>query len=298
MMRQSSRRIFLRRLLGGSASTLLMPLVPSLLGKAFAQEADEDEEIFRKKFLWATSNSFAGKPMGEITSRIGISFLGAPYVENPLDPPGEEHLVVNLHAFDCVTFVETSLALARCVKAMASSYQDYTRELRRIRYRSGVMKGYASRLHYFSDWIRDNEEKGVVRNVTQGLGGRSYHKALNFMTSHRGSYPQLADDAMYRELQKIEHELLQYPLLSIPSTAVLTAERKIRSGDIIAIASSIEGLDVTHTGMAVAEGRTVRFLHAPLSGGTVLMSEGTLSEYVTHLGTSAAGIMVARPQEP
>ena len=276
----------------------LLSALPPFLRRALAQEEAADEQIFRDKFSWATSNGFAGKPMGEIAARVGISFLGAPYVEHPLDPPGEEHLVVNLHAFDCVTFVETSLALARCVKAMASSYKDYERELQRIRYRGGALKGYASRLHYFSEWIRDNEHKRIARDITQSLGGRSYRKVLNFMTSHRGSYPQLAADEVYRQIQGIESGLLQFPLSAVSRGDVQRAERRIRSGDIIGIATSIDGLDVTHTGMAVAEGGRVRFLHAPLSGGTVVMSDGSLAEYVMRLGPSATGIMVARPQDP
>jgi len=44
-------------------------------------------------------------------------FPGAPYQTGTLEMPGREKLVVNLHAFDCTTFVETVLALARCAAA-------------------------------------------------------------------------------------------------------------------------------------------------------------------------------------
>ena len=47
-------------------------------------------------------------------------------------------------------------------------------------------------------------------------------------------------------------------------------------------------------GMAVRSGRIVRLLHAPLSDGTVQLSERALPEYVAAL-TKASGIIVARP---
>jgi hypothetical protein len=295
---RSTRRHFLYRVGAGAAASFLIPMLPPFLRELMAQEDAGDERVFRAKFLWATSNGYAGKPVGEIAARLGMSFVGAPYIEHPLEAQGDEHLIVNLRAFDCVTFVESMLALARCVKAMASTYQDFSRELRQIRYRGGNIKGYASRLHYFSEWVRDNERKGVVRDLTQSLGGISYRKTLNFMTTHRNSYAQLENDGVYQQILGVEHDLLDAPLRFIPRAGVAKAERHMKSGDIIGLTTSIDGLDVTHTGLAVADGPIIRFLHAPLSGGSVAYPEGTLGEYVNHGSSSMSGIIIVRPQEP
>jgi hypothetical protein len=63
----------------------------------------------------------------------------------------------------------------------------------------------------------------------------------------------------------------------------------------VLVATSIAGLDVTHTGLAYrsADG-VMRVLHAPLSGGVVQVSPGTVAEYVNGL-RSSTGILAARP---
>jgi hypothetical protein len=59
----------------------------------------------------------------------------------------------------------------------------------------------------------------------------------------------------------------------------------------------MEGMDVSHTGLVIRQGDVVRFIHAPLSGKKVLISTGSLAEYVTGIRTHT-GIVVARPVEP
>ena len=64
---------------------------------------------------------------------------------------------------------------------------------------------------------------------------------------------------------------------------------------MLAFATSIEGLDVTHAAFAYRDARSVlRVLHAPLSGGVVEVTGATLTEYVTAIRRST-GILVARP---
>ena len=63
-----------------------------------------------------------------------------------------------------------------------------------MRYRGGKRGGYASRLHYFSEWIADGERRGLVRDLGTELGGVEDGRPLRFMTSHRDSYPALADE--------------------------------------------------------------------------------------------------------
>ncbi|MBK8007011.1 MAG: DUF1460 domain-containing protein [Gemmatimonadetes bacterium] len=64
---------------------------------------------------------------------------------------------------------------------------------------------------------------------------------------------------------------------------------------MLAFATSIEGLDVTHTALVhrAPDGET-RVLHAPLSGGTVEIAARALPDYVSAI-RRATGILVARP---
>jgi hypothetical protein len=71
----------------------------------------------------------------------------------------------------------------------------------------------------------------------------------------------------------------------------------IRNGDIIAATTTVEGLDVSHTGLALWIDGSLHLMHAPLVGEAVQISEVSLAERVGRIG-GQDGIMVARPTEP
>ena len=123
---------------------------------------------------------------------VGKYFLGFPYAKNTLERQGRETLVINLREFDCFTFVENVVALAGMVQKGKAHFRGYAAQLKKIRYRHGISKGYTSRLHYFSDWLYDNEQKGILKNVTRRSGGEPFRKNFNFMTRHREEYPALS----------------------------------------------------------------------------------------------------------
>ena len=71
---------------------------------------------------------------------------------------------------------------------------------------------------------------------------------------------------------------------------------RIETGDVLAFATAIPGLDVTHAAFAYRDaGGILRVLHAPLSGGVVEVTHATLPEYVAAI-RQATGILVARPR--
>ena len=112
------------------------------------------------------------------------NLLGVPYVANTLDGTDEETLVVHLDKVDCTTLVETVLALSLTDKYGKSDFESYKKALRCIRYRNGKQAGYVSRLHYFSDWIKDNEQKGIVH---EEWGYHSdYHQYKGLDVVHTG----------------------------------------------------------------------------------------------------------------
>ena len=123
---------------------------------------EDDALLCSKKFELAASLNLRKKPIGEVVIEMGKSFLGTEYVANTLEQPGEEHLVVNLHGLDCVSFYENALVFARCIKKNKTTFDDYKKELQFIRYRGGIISGYTSRLHYTSDYFFDNEKKRVL----------------------------------------------------------------------------------------------------------------------------------------
>ena len=164
----------------------------------------EDREICEELLRSAWERGDRAKPLAEIVVETGQRFLGAPYEPATLEREGPEELVVNLRAFDCVTFVENAIVLAGLIRAGKTGFADYLAALERIRYRRGRLDGYASRLHYFTDWLYDNGRKGIVRDVTRAIGGVPFRKAFHYLTDRREDHPALKDPATFRRLRLIE----------------------------------------------------------------------------------------------
>ena len=243
-------------------------------------------------------------PLGRAATRVGELAAGTPYEAHTLEAylsdrgdPGAEPLTLSLTRFDCVTLVEACLAVARASQGAAPATWDaFGREVERMRYRDGVRRGYASRLHYFSEWIQDGERRGLVKDLGEKLGGVEDRRPLRFMTSHRESYPALADDTAFGEIGEIERRLDDRPRYVIATDRIGEVADRIESGDVLAFATGIPGLDVTHAAFAYRdEAKTLRVLHAPLSGGVVEVTAKTLPEYVAAIRRST-GILVARPK--
>ncbi len=184
------------------------------------------------------------------------------------------------------------VALVRLVKSQRKSFGAFQRLLEKIRYRQGRLQGYASRLHYFSDWIYDNQRKGIVRDVTAEIGGRPFTKTLTFMSAHPDFYPALKDAANLRKVKSLEKEISRRSLFFIPKN-MRRLEDQICDGDLVAITTNWKGLDVQHVGFAVKVKTRIHLLHASRVNGEVILSENTLCRYLMQ-GRTRSGIMVAR----
>jgi hypothetical protein len=235
--------------------------------------------------LEATDGSLAG---------VGARFLGRPYLGGTLDAgnPGER-LIFRCDVFDCITFVETSLAQLRAERAGVPS--AYPVELQRLRYRGGRRAGYASRLHYFSEWLQDNAARGHLVDLTATLGGVPDPRPLHFMTSHRAQYPALADAAKLQGVAAAEARLSATPRRYLPKDQVQAVQGRIREGDILGFTSAIPGLDVVHVGLATrARDGVLRVLHASSAAGCVQVSSLSLADYLMG-NPRMSGLRVARP---
>ena len=232
---------------------------------------------------------------GETMVSVGKTFMKTPYVAKTLEIGDTETLIVNLHGLDCTTFVENVLDLSKLLRADDLSFDTFIKNLETIRYKDGELDGYASRLHYFSEWIANNAEKGLLQDITGEIGGAEITKDINFMSTHRDLYPFLEDDTNFSKIKASENYLNNQAICVLAQDKIAENEHLIQSGDIIALATSINGLDVTHTGIATREkdGR-IHLLHASTGSMQVEVSKLPLADYLKGI-KSNTGIMVARP---
>jgi hypothetical protein len=264
-----------------------------------------DWRTLEERVRWGMANRLDSTDLGEAIAAMGSTFVGATYRPGTLEAPGPERLVINLRELDCVTFVENVLALVRFVRhdgtglladppAARARYEQYLRELR---YRGGTIDGYPSRVHYFSEWLAENERGGRLRQITRELGGANDPEPIDFMSTHRAAYRQLADPGVLDAIRAMEARLNRgLPRWYVPESRIAAVAGQIRNGDVIAATSTVVGLDVAHTGFALWREGKLHLLHAPLVGRSVEISEQPLATRILEI-KSQDGIMVARPIE-
>jgi hypothetical protein len=186
--------------------------------------------------------------------------------------------------------VETCLGLVRAAR-QEGDFETFASELLQSRYRDGVCSRYEDRLHYTTEWARQGEKRGTVENVSGALGGVALDHPVHYMSMHPDAYARMHDVAA---IAAIEDRINAEPSTYIPKSALKKALGGIRSGDILFFNTRVDGLDISHCGIALAEpGKPVTFIHASTVPMKVVVEGKSLEEYV--MGKKATtGIEVYR----
>jgi len=255
-----------------------------------------DGRKYQEIITHAHDNQLKQASMGNVIQTVAQQFLGAEYQAGLLDQSNQEALVISLQKFDCLLFIETVLAIAQNITQEEYSYQVFTDKVENHRYWNGKMNGYCSRLHYFSDWIENNQTRGNVSNITRKLGGIDIEKKLNFMTTHRHSYPSLAkSEPNFKCVSRVEASLSS-TFNYIPTKNIRQIYLQLKPGDIIGVATNIAGLDFTHTGFVYHQPNgNIGLIHASPVGRVVIAKD--LQNYVENVN-NAIGIVVTRANKP
>ena len=223
------------------------------------------------------------------TLHFAKQMLGVPYVAGTLDGNEEEQLVVRTDALDCTTFVETVLAFCIADKRGERDFKGFKKALTDVRYRDGILNGYTSRLHYFSDWIRNNEQMGFVKECTSETAcAQPKELWLDFMTTHVDSYLPMKKDASLVEEMAAQEKNWQGTVVSyIPKEKLdlSSDELKIKDGDVLALVTNIKGLDIVHVGFAFWREGKLHLLHASSSAKKVI--EDPKTQYESSKNTKA-----------
>jgi hypothetical protein len=220
-------------------------------------------------------------------------FMDTPYVGGTLEGDDEEQLRVNLRELDCVTFVENVIALHIMLQGNNQTFFNFCNILQAIRYRDGILDGYLSRLHYFSEWLYNNCEKGII-NLPVIPACSVFTPAVTFMSTHCDAYPALKSHPDWcRQMITIEKSIRDMKFCYIPKEQIRDSETSFKTGDIIAITTYLNGLDVAHTGFALVQHGSVYLLHASSEVKKVVVSDETLHDYLARR-KNHSGLMAAR----
>ncbi len=199
---------------------------------------------------------------------LSASLLGCRYEAHGLVGSAEvpEAFVAPLESFDCVTYVETVLALAR-----SRDPEGFARELRRVRYDGGEV-AWEHRNHYMTEWARRNGRAGIVKGVSAGPLALRKAKLLDAVP---GLAPRPARFAC------------------VPKARFAALAPRLANGDVVLFTSTKANLDVFHCGFLVKDGGAWRLRHASRSAGRVV--EEDLFSFLR--ANRMAGLILVRPLE-
>ena len=171
--------------------------------------------------------------------------------------------------------------------------------LRQLRYRGGRMEGYTSRLHYFSDWIRDKVHMKLVDDIQQPTPPFTalQRVSVSYMSEHPQAYKALAAHpelvpVIARQEQSLTGLTARYiPQADVRNTTLM--RQTVKDGDILAITCSKAGLDIAHLGFAVWRADGLHLLNASQLHRRVVEEPMTLRYYLSKHPTFT-GIRVLR----
>ncbi len=264
---------------------------------SFSQIIDfqsKDTVVFGKYATYI--QPFQSKSKQLILQKTAEFFLETPYVGGTLDKNDTEKLVVNLRELDCVTFVETVMALTNSAVSGNFSFDNFVEQLQKIRYRDGSLNGYDSRLHYTSDWVHNNVKKNLLSNISKDLCGVLETKTIDFMSSHQSAYNALKEnDNMLQKIREMEKSVnARGGFYYLPKEKISSKAAEIPHMAMIAFTTSIKGLDTTHTGFAYKKKNgELTFIHASSAKKKVVVDEKSLSDYCKSQ-KSCTGIMIMK----
>lgn len=231
-------------------------------------------------------------------------FFGIPYVGGTLDKTKQEELIINLRELDCTTYVETVLALSLCAKNAETSFDDYCRHLREVRYANGQVE-YTKRQHYFTVWIEENAKQGIIDKIEPKNRVAPYSSeqtvSVDYMTTHVSSYKMLSQHPEWvAGIRSMEKSVTGRKYLYIPKSALKPSasnnkllRQYIKDGDIIAILTNKKGLDTTHIGIASWHNDGLHLINASSIHKKVVDEPMTFYDYMQK-HPSQIGIRVVR----
>lgn len=201
--------------------------------------------------LLAAGRSSGLSDANELVCFYAHKLEGTPYVGHTLEGDVEK-LTINIDELDCTTFVETLYALARTTLNGRYSWRDYANHLEDLRYRHGEMGDYSTRLHYMSDWIIDNSNRGNIVDVTSDIGCCRYEiKTINYMSTHRDSYSSLKNDSIFDKIRNVEigYRNHRFPYVRKEQLYSNDVKNVVKRGDFVGLVTKVNGLDISHLGI-------------------------------------------------
>ncbi len=276
-----------------------MHLLASLALMALVAAGDRslDQTSLLSRWYQSVSAPKQHEGFGEFLGRVARTRVGTPYGHSRESGLGETFRA-ELRRFECVSFIESSLGVARCAWRKQPTKDCFVWEVLGLRYRSGIMSDYSSRLHYFVDWLEDNRGRWRFRDVTEELGGTPVRRSFFYLTRRAAIIPALSSPSARRAMADVEARLSAQSHAVVGRNRIRQAVPSLQDGDIVAIIGNKPGRLATHAGfISIDERGIAHLLHASSYHDRVAVTREDLADYVLRR-SERRGVIVARPVAP
>lgn len=117
------------------------------------------------------------------------------------------------------------------------------------------------------------------------------------MSHNRSAYPALSDQEAFEGIKNMEvgYRSHRFPFVKSARLSAKPVINALKGGDIVALTTKVNGLDVSHVGLIVIEKDGPHLLHASSKAGEVVVDRLPLTEYMRK-SPSLTGIRIIRLQ--
>ena len=262
----------------GMMATLMVIILYPLSASAYdarihcAEDTVKINEILRK-------TAEHGGTLGERCVFVAKELAGTPWAP-PADNDEKGTIVINLHGFDRLGFINTVMALAQASSRSLPRVKEYERFYEQMSRRKGQDDGFQSQLFYGAEWIVDNIYRGNLKEMTEYIGGGGFKaKTFDYMTRHRDEFPALKDDAVFDvvRMNEMGYRSHRVPHLKKQSAGNKSIHEQMLDGDIILMLSNDIDYDIYDIGFVEMRDGEPYLIHVSHDKGVVSADEYPLS---------------------
>lgn len=225
-------------------------------------------------------------------------FKDVPYGAGASNNVGIDKTLVCTSPLNCVTIIEmfwaicyTQYQLSQLNLSLSQNqiFNLFLKNLNFIKYYEGLNCELHDRIHYFTDALFQLESKGLLENIAV-RNGEPMNKKIHFISSNKKQWTAIKN---WTKIKVIEESMTSRPRFFYPLERIEDYKLYAKTGDIIALATDVPGLDVSHCGYITFRNDSLLFTHASSVKKKVVLEED-LCDYLTKRN-SITGIYVYRP---